>query len=519
VTGSRQIEGAPHAARLRRAIDAGCVLVAEPDPERLLGELVDQARVLTGAGRAEIVACEDASGGAAEGFLDAPITIGTGVWRALRLADKCGGEFDEADLEVASMLAGWAGIGLANGWRHRDIDERRTELERSIREFEASSEIASVIGGETQLDRVLELIAGRSRALVEAAGVLILLSEGEELTIAATAGNVPEGVAGLRIPARRSAAGRVLASGQPERLDELEAAPDLLLARHGVRPRSAVIVPLIGHGVRLGVIEALDRVDGPQFRVEDERLLLAAAASAAGAVATARSAEREGLRRSLAAAEQERARWARELHDDTLQSLGGLRVLLSSARRRQDVASLHAALDGAVEQLQQEIANLRALITELRPAALDQLGLGPALQALLERIRDGHGLRITSNVALGGGGGRRLAPEIETVVYRVVQESLTNAVRHAGADRVVVEVLDRGDDIRVSIRDDGQGFDVDAPSRGFGLSGMRERIVLAGGRLDISSSGSGTEIDAVVPASRAADGGGEPVLAAVGRPG
>lgn len=515
MTGSRQSEGILNEAQLRRVIDAGCVLVAQRDPGRLIEELVEQARELTGATHAEIVALD---GGNAEGALYAPIVIGGEAWRALRIADKFGGAFDAADREVASLLADWAGIGLANVRRYRDMDERRIELERSVRELEAASEIARVIGGETRLGRVLELIAGRSRSLVEASGVLILLSEGEELWIAATAGNVPLELTGLRMPARRSPAGRVLSSGQPERLDRLESSPDLLLARHGVRPRSAVIVPLIVHGVRLGVIEAFDRVGGPEFRVEDERLLVAAAAGAAGAVATAQSVERERLRRSLVAAEQERSRWARELHDDTLQALGGLRVLLSSARRRQDVPSLHSALDGAVEQLRREIANLRGLITELRPAALDQLGLAPALEALFERIREAHGLRITGNVALGDGGGRRLSAEIETVVYRVVQESVTNAVRHARAGRVAVEVLDQGDQIRVSIRDDGHGFDVDARSRGFGLSGMRERIALAGGRLDISSSGSGTEIDAVVPAARAAPALDDPAPAAVARP-
>ncbi|HEY6399614.1 MAG TPA: GAF domain-containing sensor histidine kinase, partial [Solirubrobacteraceae bacterium] len=492
--GSRQTEGIVDAAQLRRAIAARRILVAQRDPERLLEELLAHARELTGARSAEVLA-PDAP--VDEGSLDVPIVIGVAPWRVLRLAGQGEREFGAADREIVSMLAEWAGIALANARRPRDTDERRVELERSILELEATSEVARLTGGETRLDRVLELIADRSRSLVEASGVLILLSEGEELSIAATAGNVPRDLTGLRMAARHSAAGRVLASGQPKRLNRLEASPDLLLARHGVRPRSAVIVPLMVRGVRLGVIEAFDRIGGPQFRIEDERLLLAAAVSAAGAVATAQSVERERLRESLAAAEQERSRWARELHDDTLQALGGLRVLLSSARRREDVPSLHSALDGAVERLQQEIANLRALITELRPAALDQLGLAPALEALFERIRDAHGLRITSSVALGEAGARRLGPEIETVVYRVVQESLTNAVRHARSDRVEVEVLDRGDEIQLAIRDHGRGFDVNAPSGGFGLSGIRERIALAGGRLEISSSASGTKIEAL----------------------
>jgi signal transduction histidine kinase len=213
---------------------------------------------------------------------------------------------------------------------------------------------------------------------------------------------------------------------------------------------------------------------------------------------TAESAERERLRRSLNAAEEERRRWARELHDETLQALGGLRVMLSSARRRDDVESLRAALDGAVHQLGEEITNLRALITELRPAALDELGLRPALEALIERTQATHGLAIDATIELQHDA-PRLHPDIEIAVYRVIQESLNNAARHAEADHVQVIVLRRGDEILVTIRDDGRGFDVETPSAGFGLTGMRERIALVGGMLEITSHPSGTTIAAVVP--------------------
>jgi signal transduction histidine kinase len=248
------------------------------------------------------------------------------------------------------------------------------------------------------------------------------------------------------------------------------------------------------------VIESFDRVDGPQFRAEDERMLGAVGTSAAAAVATARSVERDRLRRSLKAAEAERSRWARELHDDTLQSLGLLRVLLSNARRSDDVAALHKTLDGAVDQLAQEIANLRSLITELRPAALDALGLVPALEALFERTRVAYGLVVDGTVELAEDKERpRLDPELETAVYRVVQESLSNAARHADADYVAVEVLRQGETIRIAVGDDGAGFDPDQPSSGFGLTGMRERLSLAGGRLEIKTSPAGTTILASLP--------------------
>ncbi|MGZ4183189.1 MAG: sensor histidine kinase [Solirubrobacteraceae bacterium] len=322
---------------------------------------------------------------------------------------------------------------------------------------------------------------------------------------AAIAGDVPEKLAGRRIPAGSTRAARVLASGNPERIAPISGQMRATLSELGLRPRSALLSRLVFRGSNVGVIEAFDRVDGPEFRVEDERLLLAAAASAATAVATAQSLQRERLRRSLAAAEEERRRWARELHDETLQALGGLRVLLSSARRSTDVAALHATLETAVDQLADEIASLRALITELRPAALDELGLRPALEALFNRARLTHGLEVAMTVELEHGAGTRetrLEPDVEIAIYRTVQESLTNAAKHAGARCVDVVVVERGGEVEIAVRDDGTGFDVDAPTGGFGLTGMRERISLAGGRLEIISSGQGTAVLASVPSVR-----------------
>ena len=349
--------------------------------------------------------------------------------------------------------------------------------------LEATFEIARAVGGETRVERVLELIADRSRALVGASGVIILLPAGTDFIVAAMAGDVPQALAGSIVPGGDSVARQVLHTGRPERIRvrDLPKPNQFVLTRIGLRPKAALVVPLVFRGSNVGVIEALDRVDGPDFLDEDEHRLQAAAASAATAVATAQTVERERLNRSLQAAEEERGRWARELHDETLQGLGGLRMTLSSARRLQDPVALRAALDGAVQQLGREIADLRALITELRPASLDQLGLEPALEALFERATTVHGLPVRALLELAPTPDERLDPEVETVVYRVVQEALNNAARHAGASAVRVEVLERGDEIRLRVADDGRGFDLGMPSAGFGVPGMRERVTLVGG--------------------------------------
>ena len=201
---------------------------------------------------------------------------------------------------------------------------------------------------------------------------------------------------------------------------------------------TALAVPLVFRGQGLGVIIALDRlIEGPGFRPEDESLLVAFAASAATAVHTARSVADESLRHALAAAEQERTRWARELHDETLQGLGGLHALLSSALASGDAAGIESAVHEAVEHTKVEIQNLRSLITELRPAALDELGLKPALESLAERTRTLQGVEVETAIDLGEG---RLRPELESAIYRLVQESLTNAAKHAEASRVGIRV-------------------------------------------------------------------------------
>ena len=221
--------------------------------------------------------------------------------------------------------------------------------------------------------------------------------------------------------------------------------------------------------------------------------------SAAIAVATAQTVERDHLQRTIRAAEDERRRWARELHDETLQGLAGLRVLLSAARRSSDPQTLHRAIDDAAQQIAVEINNLRTLITELRPAALDELGLAPALDALHERATMIHGIEIETQIDLAyetGRQPRRLDQELETVIYRVVQEALHNAGRHARAKRATVTVAELDTELVVRISDDGGGFDPSEPTTGFGLAGMRERVTLVGGLLEVSTSSTGTQVEA-----------------------
>jgi signal transduction histidine kinase len=435
-------------------------------------------------------------------FLGVPVMIRGESFGNLYLTEKRDGEFDDPDEEAAVILAEWASIAIENARLYASAHERGAELEGAVRRLEATTEIARAVGGETDLGRVLETIAKRARALVQARSVIVLLEDRGELEVVVTAGELQRDVVGERLPldspwgraAREGVAARVGAAGAHLAIDPGEL---------GSRAETALLVPLIFRGRTLGLITALHRLArGPEFAPEDERLLLSFAASAATAVATAQSVAEEQLRHSNRISERERTRWARELHDDTLQGLGALRVMLSAAARRGTAADLQSAVGTAVEELAGEISNLRSLIAELRPVSLDELGLEAALDTLISHHSSTSGVEIVADVGLRYGADRtqRLDPEIESAVYRVVQEALTNIAKHARAEQVEFRVVETDDSLEIVIRDDGVGFEPAQSTEGFGLLGMRERLALVDGTLAVTSTpGSGTTVEVRVP--------------------
>jgi signal transduction histidine kinase len=335
------------------------------------------------------------------------------------------------------------------------------------------------------------------------------LRDGDEMEVAACAGEAEPGVVGRRIPVEGSTSGEIFRGTRPERIRDVASRLRISSDRLGVPgAHTALLVPLEFRGRALGVLVAFDRIGAEmEFGAEQEKLLQSFAASAATAVATAQTVEHERLRESMASAEQERRRWARELHDETLQGLAGFQVLLSSALRRSDSASLEGAVRMAVEQIGTEIEKLRMLITELRPAALDELGLQPAIESLASRVAAVEGLEVETEVSLGAED-ERLSPELETAVYRLVQEALTNVVKHAHASRVAIEIVAHDGHVDVGVRDDGNGFDPALPREGFGITGMRERVGLADGSLTITSSpGEGTLVTALLQRESRSNGG------------
>ncbi len=545
--------------RLRRLLEVGRGLVAELDPETVLARLLEVARELTGARyaalgilnpggtelerfitsgiddrtrqaigrlprgrgllgelirrpeplRLEHLERHPMSYGFPPGhppmtsFLGVPVIVRGEAYGNLYLTDRADGPFEATDEEALLVLAEWAGVAIFNSRLHADLEHQRDDLERAVRGLEATTTIATALGGETDLDRILELIVKRGRALIEARTVLILLADDDHLSVVASAGEAVEELDRLRLPIDDSAPGSVLRSGRSERMTDVQSR---LRPVPGARDaQTALLVPLAYRGRSSGVLIAFDRLrGGPEFDAEDERLLRSFASSAATAVATAKTVQADRLRHSIDAAEQERRRWARELHDETLQSLASLKMLLESGARRP--GGSEAAMRQAAAQLGVEVEKLQSLITELRPAALDDIGLASALATLVERSRVTQGFEASANIDLDHEAGRaadRLPMDVESTVYRLVQEALTNAGKHAAATRVTVKVAERDNRVEVEVTDDGTGFDSSQSSGGFGLVGMRERVALLDGDISIvSAPGRGTTVTAHVASGR-----------------
>ena len=347
-------------------------------------------------------------------------------------------------------------------------------------------------------------MADRGLALLDADALIILIEERGELRVAGASGSV---TARLRIvPVEGSALGDLYRAGDSVAVDKPRGQEAAWLHELGVEVRAGLIEPLSMEGQGGGMVIALRARNG--FKGHDKDALKAFATSVAQRLAAERSVEIERLRYGMEARERERTRWAREIHDESIQGMGALRLRLANARDIDDPAELRDAVDVVLDGLGNEIDGLRHLITELRPAALDDLGLAAALEALARRAQAVDGLDVDVEIELGRDDGRRLDPELESTVYRIVQEALTNVSRHAEASRAVVRISEQRGNVVASVTDDGKGLPGserlgprgDGLEGGFGMGGMRERAELVGGELELGPAPErGTRVRLTVP--------------------
>jgi signal transduction histidine kinase len=428
-------------------------------------------------------------------FLGVPIMLRGVAYGNLYLTEKEGGiEFTSEDEELIQLLGAQAAVAIENA----RLYESST---RWLRQLESLNEIGNALASELELEPLLALVARRLQELVDARLVMIALPEGDTLRIAAAEGEGAFGVAGAELAVDRSKTGRVLERGRSERVDSVLEDPEVdqqVTRRLGVH--SALYVPLVVRGEAIGVVIAHDKRGGPTpaFAEDDLRLAETLAERAAIAVSQSERVSRDVVRRVVEAQELERARLARELHDETGQALTSILLGLKPLEQAAQSDEAREAVGSLRELVVATLQDVRRLAVELRPTALDDFGLVPAVERLTETFREQSGLQVELEAQLGD---ERLPHTAETALYRMIQEAFTNVVKHSGASRVSILLQRRDRTARAVVEDNGSGFDPAAVRQdALGLEGMRERLALVGGRLRIeSSSGAGTTLVAEVP--------------------
>jgi signal transduction histidine kinase len=428
-------------------------------------------------------------------FLGVPILLRGVAYGNLYLTEKeSGSDFTDEDEELATVLAAQAAVAIENARLYESAT-------RWLVQLETLTEVGNALAGETELGPLLELIARRLGELISAELVVIALPAADgDLLIEAAVGPRAEELVGLFLARQGSKSGRVLDRRRSERVDSTfeDVEVDQEISRR-MGLRSGLYVPLLVGERAIGVIAAHNRIGADQ-RFTDEELRLAEtfAARAAVAVDLSDRVARDALRRVVEGQELERRRLARELHDETGQALTSILLGLKQVEEAKTPEEAHQAGATLRELIVQTLQSVRRLAVELRPKALDDFGLVPALERLGEAFSEQTGIAVDVQPNLGP---TRLPPEIETALYRIVQEALTNVAKHSGASRVSVVVTRREGLVTAVVEDDGKGFGAGGgEGEGLGLVGMKERVGLLDGRLAIESTeGAGTTVVAEVP--------------------
>jgi signal transduction histidine kinase len=422
-------------------------------------------------------------------FLGVPIRLRGVAYGNLYLTEKQGGDFTDEDEELVTLLAAQAAVALENARLYESATAWSEQLE-------SLNEVGAALVGELELDPLLELVVARLRELIGARLVAIALPSGESLRIAAADGAGADTLAAVSMLEADSKTARVMERGRSERIDSLLEDPEVnqeIARRLGAS--TGLYVPLRARERTIGVLIAHDKV-GPdrRFTSSDLRLAEQFALRASIAVDLSRRVARDSLRRVVAGQEVERRRLARELHDETGQALTSILLGLRALEEANNDVEVENLRELVVATLQ----DVRRLAVQLRPKALDDFGLVPALERLVQTFSESSGIGVELEAQIGE---ERLPSDVETTVYRIVQEALTNVVKHAEATRVSILLVRRDATVTAVVEDDGLGFDPEAAGEdSLGLEGMRERVELHEGRMTVETApGSGTTLRVEVP--------------------
>jgi signal transduction histidine kinase len=430
-------------------------------------------------------------------FLGVPIFVRGVVYGDLYLAEKEDGEFTEADEEIVTLLAAQTGITIEKVQIHDGAVHW-------IRQVEALDELTlGVLEEREHVSRLLEIVARRLRELIRAREVLISVPAASGgLRVAAAEGEESADLVGYGVPSESKHA-RVLARGRSERVDSVLEDPEFdQVVAHRVGGVAALLVPLVFQGRAIGVVSAFNKNGpDPRFTDDDLRLAEAFATRAALAIHLSERVARETVDAMLEAQEAERSRIARELHDETGSALTGILLGLAAIDAAATLPEARQASAALRETTRTTLENVGRLAFALRPSALDELGLVAALRALSGRLEEQRGPKVELEIDLPEG--KRLPDKVETVLFRITQEALTNVVKHAESKTVHIAIARRERSVVLTIEDEGRGFSLtQARGDGLGLIGMRERVASVNGVLEIESKdGSGTRLAVEIPLS------------------
>jgi signal transduction histidine kinase len=424
-------------------------------------------------------------------FLGAPVSARGQVFGNIYLTEKRGAaEFDDDDERALVVLAAQAGVAIANARLYEEASDR-------ARRLEALGAVAAAILRGDQAEVVLSMVARYARELAAAnlATVAAPTDHDEgELVVQAADGEAAERLDGLRFPVEGSVAGDVLRTGKVVVLpdagaDERTGQP--LVALGGLGP--AMFVPLQAEGRASGVLAVANVHGGPAFREADVQLLETFAAQAAVAL------EHLRLRRELdrLAVLEDRERIAKELHDGAIQALFAVGLGLQGTTMLARDPELAGRIEGAVEELDRVIRDLRNYIFGLRPGILADRQLDQALRRLAEEFAQRSGVVAVAEVdpqaaaALASSAGE---------VVQLAREALSNVSRHAQAATCRVSLRQEEAGVVLEVDDDGRGFDPDRVAGGNGLGNLRERAAALGGRAEVASApGQGTTVRVTIP--------------------
>ena len=372
----------------------------------------------------------------------------------------------------------------------------------SLDELYKVSQAVLSVNRQMSVRDVLQVIVRSARSLVGARyAALGVPDEGDSFAEFVVDGMSPEQWQAIGpLPRRHGMLGVLLNEGQPERLADIRADPRF----EGWPAAHPDMSHFLGVPVRdgdrvLGIIFAANKIPAAaasRFTGRDEEILSLFAAHAAIALINARLYERS---RELSVL-QERSRLARELHDAVTQKLFSIRAharaaAVLAARDPADLARVRSEIDVVGALGAEAHAELRAVIDGLAPPDLEAAGLAGSMRSYVVLAGRAYGIPVAFTAAELPA----LGTPVEAALYRVGQEALHNALRHAGAGRVRVALSRTGRQVVLEVADDGHGFAPELPSGGLGLASMRERALAAGGVLTVRSGPAGTRVRMTVP--------------------